>query len=603
MAENFGRIDDIAGESVLSGRRPHADVDLLGLVSEGLSDGFGLLARDFTILRLNAAAVTIDGRPREMLLGRSHWEVYPGTEHSEVGRLYRQAMATGVPVSLHHRYAWPDGRVSELETRAFPVENGCLAVLYRDVTEEHSVLGQLRASEQRFRAAVAAIDGVLWTNSADGRMIGEQPGWAALTGQGYDEYQDFGWSKAVHPDDAQPTIDAWNKAIAANEPFVFEHRVRRQDGAWRTFAIRAVPIIDDAGAISEWVGVHTDITDYRVAQERVARNAETFTKLVTSNPFGIFVVDAGFTLSTVSQGAAAVFAGIDPLIGRNLDEVLHIVWPPAFADEVVARVRHTLATGEPYVAAPTIEPRASIDAVEAYDWRIERIVLPDGRFGVVCYFYDLSERNAYEAQLIQAVADKDLLAREIDHRVKNSLAVVGSLLHMQRRASASDETRGALAEAADRVMAVARVHERLHQSNQIGLVAFGDYLDQMCKDLEASMRDHAVELEWHAVPVDLSAEQALPLALIANELVTNAFKHGRNGGATMIRISLEHAADSVVLTVSDNGAGMPATTPDRPVSLGFKLISTLTRQLDAKATFPHAGAPARFTIELPPLVP
>ncbi len=72
---------------------------------------------------------------------------------------------------------------------------------------------RLRQSEQRFRAAVEAMDGILWTNNAAGEMEGEQPAWAALTGQTYDDYQGFGWSKAVHPDDAKPTIDAWKAAV------------------------------------------------------------------------------------------------------------------------------------------------------------------------------------------------------------------------------------------------------------------------------------------------------------------------------------------------------------------------------------------------------
>lgn len=129
----------------------------------------------------------------------------------------------------------------------------------------------LRQSEQRFRAAVDAVEGVLWTNNAAGEMEGEQPAWAALTGQPYEEYQGYGWSKAVHPDDVQPTIDAWKAAVARRSTFMFEHRVRRHDGEWRQFSVRAVPVFDDAGALREWVGIHTDVTDQRT-NERALRD-------------------------------------------------------------------------------------------------------------------------------------------------------------------------------------------------------------------------------------------------------------------------------------------------------------------------------------------
>ena len=130
---------------------------------------------------------------------------------------------------------------------------------------------RLRESEQRFRAAIDAVEGILWTNNAAGEMEGEQPAWASLTGQTYDEYQGYGWSKAVHPDDTQPAIDAWKAAVAERRTFISEHRVRRRDGQWRLFSVRAVPTFDADGRLREWVGVHTDITEVR-ANERALRD-------------------------------------------------------------------------------------------------------------------------------------------------------------------------------------------------------------------------------------------------------------------------------------------------------------------------------------------
>lgn len=127
----------------------------------------------------------------------------------------------------------------------------------------------LRSSEARFRAAVAAVEGVMWTNDGEGRMTGEQPGWSKLTGQTLEQYQGYGWADAVHPDDARPTIEAWNAAVAACRPFVFEHRVRTVSGDWRLFTIRAVPVQGQRGDIKEWVGVHTDITELRSQEQEL----------------------------------------------------------------------------------------------------------------------------------------------------------------------------------------------------------------------------------------------------------------------------------------------------------------------------------------------
>ncbi|MFJ7438393.1 MHYT domain-containing protein [Methylorubrum thiocyanatum] len=140
--------------------------------------------------------------------------------------------------------------------------------------DQQRIQGELQASEERFRAAVQAVRGVLWTNDPQGRMAGEQPGWAALTGQSRAEYEGFGWAEAVHPDDRQASIETWNATVAARSTFVHEHRVRARDGLWRHFSIRAIPVLDAHGAIREWVGVHTDITDQREAEAELRESNE-----------------------------------------------------------------------------------------------------------------------------------------------------------------------------------------------------------------------------------------------------------------------------------------------------------------------------------------
>ncbi|HEX4945891.1 MAG TPA: PAS domain-containing protein [Blastocatellia bacterium] len=142
-----------------------------------------------------------------------------------------------------------------------------------------------------------------------------------------------------------------------------------------------------------------DISERKRAEARLHASHETFRHLVENSPFGIFAVNADFQLAQMSAGAQKVFANVHPLIGRDFAEVLGVIWPEPFASEAIGQFRHTLATGEPYHSPSTVERRSDIDAIEAYDWKIERITLPDGRFGVVCHFYDLSERQRYEAEL------------------------------------------------------------------------------------------------------------------------------------------------------------------------------------------------------------
>lgn len=124
-----------------------------------------------------------------------------------------------------------------------------------------------------------------------------------------------------------------------------------------------------------------------------AQQHATFNSLIENAPFGVYVVDAQFHLCQASAAARKAFASVQPLIGRNFGEVVRAVWPEPFASEVVARFRHTLESGEAH-AEPTVgELRKDTPQIESYDWKIDRVVLPDGGFGVACYFYDQTERQ------------------------------------------------------------------------------------------------------------------------------------------------------------------------------------------------------------------
>lgn len=330
-----------------------------------------------------------------------------------------------------------------------------------------------------------------------------------------------------------------------------------------------------------------------------ASSTATFEALFRNNPFGVYVVGSDFTLLHVSLGTVGVFGAIDPLIGRDFSEIVRVLWTEPFATEVIGRFRQTLETGELYINHGVVEKRQNIDETQAYEWRIDRMTLPDGTFGVACHFFDLSEHMALEEQLRQAVADKDMLSKEIDHRVRNSITLIAGLLSMQGRTSQSNEVKQALEVASARLIAVARIHERLYKGKEIGIVEFGTYLEEICRDLRTSLRSTDMTMAIKTTECNLSVDQAIPLGLIVNELVTNAFKHCADSKAT-ISVDLECDATILTLTVSDTGVGMPGDyDPLIKEGLGMKVIDTLVRQLNGSLAFPAAGATARFQVNIP----
>jgi putative addiction module CopG family antidote len=222
------------------------------------------------------APETIVGRPAPDVLGEAFFEERrPDIDRALAGETFRAE--TLLPSG--------EGTTRRCEIRYIPdvAADGAINgtyILAIDIEERAAREAALNVSNQRFRTAMDAVHGVLWTTTADGRMLGEQPGWAGLTGQHFDAYQGHGWAEAVHPEDVRPTIRAWRRAATQKTMFVFEHRVRQHGGHWRNFAIRGLPILDPTGQILEWVGVHTDITHQRAAEAALREQAANLTQQV-----------------------------------------------------------------------------------------------------------------------------------------------------------------------------------------------------------------------------------------------------------------------------------------------------------------------------------
>ncbi len=147
---------------------------------------------------------------------------------------------------------------------AFGVE---LAARIATAIDNAELVARVRQSEERYRSLIDATSQIVWTNTPDGRMTDAQPGWSRFTGQSSQEYEGFGWSAALHPEDREATLAKWSEAVRTGSTFLCSHRIRRHDGVYRHFEVRAVPVREADGRIREWVGVHSDVTE-RVEGER-----------------------------------------------------------------------------------------------------------------------------------------------------------------------------------------------------------------------------------------------------------------------------------------------------------------------------------------------
>jgi two-component sensor histidine kinase len=194
------------------------------------------------------------------------------------------------------------------------------------------------------------------------------------------------------------------------------------------------------------------------------------------------------------------------------------------------------------------------------------------------------ERQHADAELQEALDHQAMLTREMSHRVKNSLASVVGLLRVQARNAQSEDVQNALNDASSRITTIAQVHDHLWRSPQIGFVDIADFASELCSKLQEAIVGHEVTCKFGHLMI--SADKAIPLGLLINELVTNAAKHAYPSGSGAIQLSGERRGADLHVVVSDQGIGLPKDFDiDQPrASLGFKVIKSLLAQLEGRMT-------------------
>ncbi len=243
-------------------------------VLDDMGEGYSLLDRDFRILDLNAEALRLESRPRSVLVGQVHWDAYPGTEHSQLGRLYKLAMAERRPVSLEHRHTWEDGRSSWLDMRAYPVEDG-LAIFFRDISDRKQAESARDRADDLLQTFLKAVPGVVYAKDRAGLMLVANQGAADLIGRPMDAF--LGKTDAeflADPDQAAAVMATDRRIMETGRADVVEEHVDRSDGTPAVWLSTKAPLRDLAGEVIGLVGASVDVSEQVKAREVLARSRD-----------------------------------------------------------------------------------------------------------------------------------------------------------------------------------------------------------------------------------------------------------------------------------------------------------------------------------------
>lgn len=211
------------------------------------------------------------------------------------------------------------------------------------------------------------------------------------------------------------------------------------------------------------------------------------------------------------------------------------------------------------------------------------------------------ERERHERKLQSALERQKFLLKEMNHRVKNSLAIVSSLLNLQARDIANPQLTGHLNEAANRIAAIGKAHDQLSYASDIERMDVGQYLKAVCKDVDQSVAHCQVIVEA-ANGILITSDRAISIALIVNELMTNVAKYAYPGQSTgKIWIKIERAdTDAFSVSVRDEGVGLPPEFDlQKAPRLGMRIIKSFAAQVNAGMSVHSNGAGTEFVLSIP----
>src|SRR5262245_13412649 len=493
---------------------------------------------------------------------------------------------------LEHRVRRVDGSAGWTLSRAIPLldSDGEIVEWFgaaMDVTErkraEQEVLALAARSDQQHRLYETVLSNTpdlvyvfnrdhqfIYANNALLAMWGKT--WIQAIGKTCLELGYEPWHADMHNREID-TVVATKKPIRGEVPFSGTQ-------GRRTYDYIFVPVFGPDGEVEAVAGTTRDVTDRKKQEIDLQHRTAQFATLLNQAPLGVYLVDADFKIREVNPTAAKVFGVIPNLIGRDFAEVIAILWPKQYVEELVRVFRHTLETGEPFIVPERVEQRRDSGVIEVYEWQVHRIQQPDGRFGVVCYFRDISNQVATRERLT-------LLVNELNHRVKNTLATIQSVARQSLRSAPSLREGQQVFDA--RIVALSKAHDILTREHWEGA--------GLRKIVAESLAPHAGDgserrLKFHGPEIRLRPKAALALSMASHELATNAVKYGAFSNAT--------GTVEVDWSVDDDGyfalrwreEGGPRVAVPGKRGFGSRLIERgLSQDLGGRASldFPNSG--------------
>ena len=573
--------------------------EIADLSNEGI-----IIHKDGIIREGNLAACKILGFKQKELIGLNAVDLVLNPRLEAMQKNIEKRRKTQEEIQLQRK----DGQLIWLKLRAKTIDyrgEELRVILFRDITSRKEAEQIAKKSEERYkRLSEASFEGILIHQ--DGQIVDSNQVCSDLFGYTKEELMTMQAYELGAEDDRNYLRDQVLKKV--QDPY--EARGQRKDGTIFFCELRAKEFYYDTDKKARVVAIR-DISrrkDFETVMRQANADYET---LISQSPDGLFIINENGIILFANPSAYQIL-GVKQFKDIQNRPILDFVLPQY---HIAVRERHDLLNDGydiPFMKMDAKRLDGSIVEVEykpvSIDYRGKKAIL------VVYHDIEYQEQLAREKMrfqiaeetnkaLKQSLAEKEVLLKEVHHRVKNNLQVISSILNLQSSYTDDPRTVELLKESQNRIKSMSFIHESLYQTKNFAGVNFKEYVHNLCNNLLFSYypKGKRVFIEQDIADVHLNLDTSIPCGLIINELISNSLKYAfvnQEEGTIHIVVKggTKKEKDLVTITVNDNGPGLPKGLDfeDSP-SLGLQLVTVLTKQLNGKITLDNSKG-AKYTL-------
>ncbi|OPY25069.1 MAG: sensory histidine kinase AtoS [Methanobacterium sp. PtaU1.Bin242] len=452
-----------------------------------------------------------------------------------------------------------------------------VAVLSEEIMASHE---KIHASEEKFRSvAETAVDGIV-TTDVRGRIILFNHSLLDIFGYSSDELNGKPVTMLLPERFQNNLMHILNRVQSSGNHRLMGQTIEyvglRKDGS--EFPLEASLSTWRSNGESFFTGIIRDVTERKIAEERKNQLAS----IVESSDDAIVSKSLDGIIKSWNHGAEEIYGyGEEEVLGKSIS----ILIPPDCPDELY-RFLDKISKGEHVKHYETKRMRKDGRIIDI-SLTISPTLNADGDvIGASTIARDITQKKITEEALKKSLKDKEMLIKEIHHRVKNNLMIITSLLSLQSQYINDQESRTIFQESENRARSMAMIHEKLYQSGEGKTINFTEYIRSLGMELYRTyaLNPSLIKLEMELDDAWLDVDTAIPMGLIFNELITNCLKHAFPDERTgKIWINFKKTDEGYVLMVADDGVGLPEDFDlERSDSFGLKLVNILTKQVEGQ---------------------